>query len=87
MDAKSIGRSEQEINCCLASNFGNEVRPALGKRAVSKRYPTPARAENAEIVMAPYLERDIEHVRSRRGQFDINFEPAILDRALHADLH
>lgn len=84
---KSIGRPEQDINRCLPRNFRNEVCPALGERTIPKRYPMPARSKNAEIVMPLYLERDIEHVRSRRGQLDINFEAAVLDCALHDNLH
>ena len=86
MNIKSISRTEQDIDRCLPSNLSNEVRPAFGKWPISKRYPMPTCAKNAEIVMPSYLERGVEHIGCRRGQFDINVEPAVLDRASHNNL-
>lgn len=84
---KSINRPEQDVNRCLSRDLGNKVSPSFGKRTIPKRNPVPARSKDSEIVTALYLKRDIEHVRSRWRQLHINFEAAVLDRALHDNLH
>ncbi|MBY4752017.1 hypothetical protein K6W17_08205 [Burkholderia dolosa] len=83
----SIGRTEQNINRRLSSYLRDKVCPAPGERAVPQRYRTPARTENAEIIVPLYLNRDIKHIRSGWCELNVNFEASVLNSAMHDNLH